>query len=87
MKNTIEKLWGGNIAPYKKCGENEPEIKKLLRLMDENYNDLSKELNDTQKAALKKYTDCTDEYLYFITAQAFCDGFSLASQLLTEALQ
>ena len=86
MKQTIEDLWYGNVNPCEICGTSNEEMKELTRLMVRNEQDLKKELNDRQKAMLEKYTDCADEYWNRLLAQAFHDGFSLASKLLTEAL-
>ena len=86
MKGTIENLWNGNIAPGESCGEQNEEIAEILSLMENNVEDLRKVCSERQKQMLEKYIDCAEEYVYLITAQAFCDGFCLASKLLTEAL-
>lgn len=86
MKHTIENLWNGNITPCESCGTTNAEIEELVRLMERNRDDLSKGLSEHQKETLAKYMDCADEYMCFITMQAFSDGFCLASKLLTEAL-
>jgi len=85
MKHTIENLWNGALAPCEKCGENDPEVKNMARLIERNREDLQKELNDRQRERLKGYTSCYEEYIYLIGAHAFSEGFSLASRLLTEA--
>lgn len=87
MKPTLEKLWNGGIAPYESCGVNDPEILNIIDLMKTNKEALEKELNQQQMSALEKYLACYDEYDYLLTVHAFCSGFSLASKLLTEALQ
>ena len=43
-------------------------------------------MNGYQCSLFEKYVDCSDEYTDRIAAQAFCDGFSLACKLMTEAL-
>lgn len=87
MKETIENLWNGNIAPGEICGAGNPDIEHLVMLLERNKENLDKELGEQQKEILKKYIDCTDEYIYRITELAFCDGFCLASRLWAEAFQ
>lgn len=86
MAGTIEKLWNGEIAPCEKCGSQDPEINDLLVLMRKNKETIYKELSPQQQKILEKYIDCSDEYVLRITEQAFCEGFCLASKLLTESL-
>ena len=86
MKQTLEELWNGDVAPWDQCGNDDPQIRELIKLQARNREELRRQLNDTQKAVLEKYIDVTEEYVYRMAGQAFCDGFSLASKLLAEAL-
>lgn len=86
MKSTLEALWRGQIAPGSNCGVGNYEIEKLSILIDRNLEALNNCLDADQRDILKKYTDCTESYCDSISAQAFCDGFSLAAKLLAEAL-
>lgn len=86
MKQTIEDLWNGNIAPAEKCGVGDPEIENLVMLMEKHKEQLNMELGKQKKSIFEKYVDCTEEYVYLISERAFSDGFSLASKLMTEAL-
>lgn len=86
MKNLLEELWNGCIKPGEKCGDENGKIKELTELMEKNKDALNQNLNACQKEMFKKYQDCVEEYLYLMTAEAFGDGFCLASRLLTEAL-
>lgn len=86
MKRTLEALWNGSLAPGPTSGVNDPELEHLTVLLDRNKEQLDRELSESQKELFEKYADCADEFLCLSTAQAFCDGFSLASKLLTEAL-
>lgn len=45
-----------------------------------------KALDGQQYVLFEKYVDCYDEYMYRMTAHAFCDGFGLAGKLLAESL-
>lgn len=86
MKHTLEALWNGNIAPGPNCGIGDYEIEKESILADKNLEALSKIMDPNQKRLLEKYIDCKESYCSLLASQAFCDGFSLAAQLLTEAL-
>lgn len=87
MKNTISDLWNGNIAPYECCGACDPAINELIALIERNREALNVGLTDTQREVFQKYIDCFDEYLLRMLELAFCDGFSLGSRLVVEALQ
>lgn len=84
MKQTIEELWNGNLASAGKCGVQNPGIKELIGLMQRH--NARKALDGQQYVLFEKYVDCYDEYMYRMTAHAFCDGFGLAGKLLAESL-
>lgn len=86
MKQTLEALWNGEIAPGQTNGVYDPEMEHLTVLMDRNREELNQSLSQAQKDIFDKYIDCADEFTYLSATQAFCDGFSLASKLLMEAL-
>lgn len=86
MTAFFEKLWNGQIAPYKTCGQGDPEVDELVGLIERNEVSLDKELTGRQKDLLKNYTACCEEYRHLITVHAFREGFSLASKLLTGVL-
>ena len=86
MSQSIRDLWNGNGSPADHCGTHDPEINELVALMERHRESLCKEIGSKQQETLEKYIDCSDEYLLRLTEQAFCDGFCLASKLLTEAL-
>lgn len=85
MKPTIELLWNGQINPGEKCGINDPEIDNLIELLDKNKEILEAELPPQQKKRFSIYSDCTDEYISLISMHSFCEGFSLAAKLFSEA--
>ena len=53
MKRTLIDLWYGNIDPQEQAQAN-PQVPDLLKLLERNYNVLSKTLNDDQKELLEK---------------------------------
>lgn len=86
MKRTLEALWNGSLAPGQTCGVNDPELERLTVLLDRNKGELEQKLDPLQKELFDKYVDCIDEFAYLSSAQAFCDGFTLASKLMAETL-
>lgn len=86
MTQTITELWNGNIAPVEHCGDHDPELNRLFRLMERNREALGGGLTEAQMETFQKYIDCSDEYLLRMLEIAFCDGFTVAAKLLTEAL-
>lgn len=86
MRQTLEALWNGNLAPAHQCGRDDPQISKTVTYMARHEDALNRVLTPQQKEIFEKYTDCTEEYTLLVAEQAFCDGFCLASKLLAEAL-
>ena len=85
MKSIIEDLWNGNIAPSKYCGANDPELAKVLLLMERHKTVLFRELEREHREVFEKYNDSIEEYIYMISLHAFRDGFRLAGSLVAEA--
>ena len=75
MKQTLEALWNGNIAPGATNGVNDPDMERLTVLMDRNREKLTQTLSAEQKAVFDSYADCADEFQYLSSVHAFCDGF------------
>jgi len=86
MKQTMELLWNGQLAPGPNCGVNDPELERLSVLLDRNRTKLDQALDEPQRELFERYIACADEFAYLSSTHAFCDGFSLAAKLLTEAL-
>ena len=86
MHQTISDLWYGNIAPCEHLGAHDPEINKLITLMERHRESLRREISVEQNETLKKYIDCSDEYALLMMERAFCDGFCTAAKLMTDAL-
>lgn len=82
----LENLWRGNILPCQQCGADDPELQNLLHLMAHNTEDLKNKIGTQAWESFEKFMDCSNEYWTTLTEKAFCDGFCLASQLLTETL-
>ena len=86
MKDTLVKLWNGNLVPIESFGVGNTKMEDLLRLSHRNQEKLLKTLNEEQTAVFERYVSLTEEYAARAAEQAFSDGFSLACRLLTEAL-
>jgi len=86
MKHLIEDLWYGNIAPDEKCGVGDPEIEQMTMRIKSHREQLNQELGIQQKEIFEKFVDCMYEYACILSRCAFCDGFSLATQFMSEAL-
>ena len=85
MKRTLIDLWYGNIDPREQAQAN-PQVPDLLKLLERNYDALSKTLNDDQKELLEKYQSCADEISGFCERDSFIYGFRLGMRLAIEAL-
>ena len=86
MKNTVEDLWNGEIAPCEHCGAHDSQANHLLSLMERNRENLQEGLTAAQVDTFQKYIDCSEEYLLRMLELAFCDGFCLGCKLSIEAL-
>lgn len=86
MKREIRELWNGNIVPCERCGVDDPNMTELAALMARNKSALREKLTPQLQELFEKYIDCSEEYLLLMMEYAFCDGFSIASRLLTESL-
>ena len=86
MKCAIEELWNGKVVSAENCGVGDPRIEELVIMIEKQKDQLYHDIGQQQKTDLEKYTDCVDEYIYLITKRAFCEGFSLGSRLVVEAL-
>lgn len=84
MSTTLTQLWNGNLRPVNDFRNS--EMTELETLMQRNLNDLEKVLKGKAIDSFEKYSDCVSEYVSIACEQAFCDGFCLATKLLTEAV-
>ena len=85
MRYILEELWLGRIIPGPNCGVGDYEIEKASALAERNLEALNQITNSNQKELLQKYVDCANSYCDLLAAQAFRDGFSLATQLMAES--
>ena len=83
---TLEALYYGviNSSPYDR--EIKDSYQELLQLVVRNETALTDTLTDTQKDTFDKFKDCTAELHSMIELNAFIDGFTLASKIMTEVM-
>lgn len=86
MSKLITELWYGNVLPVSDLGKNNSEMRTLLNRLNQNRQNLDNSLNDEQIALLNEYCDTRSNYDALSEEQAFCNGFSIAVKILTEAL-
>ena len=87
MKQAIGRLWSGDIVPAEICGAGDPEIEKLVMLIEKHKRRLEQELGQQQKVVFEKYADCAEEYAQLLAECAFTEGFCLACRLMAEGLR
>lgn len=86
MTNTITDLWRGDLAPCDQCGAQNPQINRIHILLEQHQQSLCGTLTPEQRLLFERFVDCGQDYLIRLMEQAFCDGFSLSSGLLIDAL-
>lgn len=84
---TLENLWYGNIVPNEQYLKENSNYKKLLPVMTEYRNNLSKDLTAEQNEWLEKYDDIINEMHSVAEVEAFKFGFRLAISLLIESIK
>ena len=84
--HTITDLWNGNIAPCEHCGAHDPEVNRLIGLMERNRETLREGLTAAQIEIFQKYIDCSEEYLLRMLELAFCDRFCLGGKIAIEII-
>ena len=86
MKEIIRDMWHGRIVPVEECGNKDPDIEDLVKLIEKNRAVLCTLMDEQQKDRFEKYADCIEEYVSLITERAFCEGVQFTAKFLVEAL-
>ena len=84
---TLENLWYGNITPDEQYLKGNSNYQKLLPVMTEYRDNLSKDLTQEQNEWLEKYDDIINEMHSVAEVEAFKFGFRLAISLLIESIK
>ena len=81
----LDELWYGNIAPFEQSMSGDKRFAELLKLVNQNREELSGALTDKQKETLEKYEETMNEMYNVAEREAFSYGFRLGVRLMTEA--
>ena len=85
MKTTLTDLWYGNLAPCSGNHIHREEIARLTDYIDKHRQELVCKLDAEGVESLEKLLQCQDELVLNECENAFVQGFSLATKLLSEA--
>ncbi len=81
----LDELWYGNIAPFEQCSRGDNRFAELLKLLNQNREELSEALTDKQKETLEKYEETMNEMYSVNERDAFSYGFRLGVRLMAES--
>ena len=81
----LNELWYGNIAPFEQCSRGDKRFAEMLKLMNQNREELVRSLTDKQKETLEKYEETMNEMYSVSERDAFSYGFRLGVRLMVES--
>ena len=81
----LDELWYGNIAPFEQSASGDKRFAELLKLVNQNRDELVRSLTDKQKETLEKYEEIMNEMYNVTERDAFSYGFQLGTRLMAEA--
>ena len=81
----LNELWYGNIAPFEQCSRGDKRFAEMLKLVNQNREELVRSLTDNQKETLEKYEENTNEMYSVSERDAFSYGFRLGVRLMVES--
>ena len=81
----LDELWYGNIAPFEQSARGDKRFAELLKLLNQNREELSGALTDKQKETLEKYEETMNEMYSVTERDAFSCGFRLGVRLIAES--
>ena len=81
----IDELWYGNIAPFEQSTLGNKRFAELLKLVNQDREELVRTLMDKQKETLEKYEETVNEMYSVTERDAFSYGFRLGVRLMAEA--
>ena len=81
----LDELWYGNIAPFEQSTRGDKRFAELLKLVNQNREELVGTLADKQKETLEKYEEIMNEMYNVTERDAFSYGFRLGVRLMSEA--
>ncbi len=81
----LDELWYGNIAPFEQCSRGDKRFAEMLKLVNQNREELVRSLTDNQKETLEKYEETMNEMYSVSERDAFSYGFRLGVRLMVES--
>ena len=81
----IDELWYGNIAPFEQSTLGDKWFAELLKLVNQDREELVRTLADKQKETLEKYEETANEMYSVTEREAFSYGFRLGVRLMSES--
>ena len=81
----LDELWYGNIAPFEQSTRGDKRFAELLKLVNQDREELVRTLMDKQKETLEKYEETMNEMYSVTERDAFSYGFRLGVRLMAEA--
>lgn len=82
----LEELYYGNICPTDDILLPNSKTNQMLVLLDRHKQTVENSLNMEQKTAFLKLNDCREELSQLVECEAFVQGFSLATKIITQAM-
>ena len=81
----LDELWYGNIAPFEQYSRGDKRFAEMLKLVNQNREELVRSLTDNQKETLEKYEETMNEMYSVSERDAFSYGFRLGVRLMVES--
>ncbi len=81
----LDELWYGNIVPFEQSASGDKRFAELLKLLNQNREELSGALTDKQNETLEKYEETMNEMYSVSERDAFSYGFRLGVRLMAES--
>ena len=81
----IDELQYGNIAPFEQSTLGDKRFAELLKLVNQDREELVRTLADKQKEKLEKYEETANEMYSVTEREAFSYGFRLGVRLMSES--
>ena len=85
MKDTLIDLWNGRLMP---CTNGIPseEMTELKNYIEKHFQKLYSKLNEDERQTLTKLEECQNDLIAAVREEAFVQGFSIGTKMMTEAL-
>ena len=86
MEDTLKSLWQGRLAPMLQSNEKSEEVEILLLCIERQIKHLDSLLDEKGKEELGNLEEYYKRLIEIQREEAFKQGFSLSTRLITESL-